>query len=99
MRNVILRGSLAAAWLLIGATPLVVAQPTVLVRSPFRNALTAVRTDNVALTFTQNMSAATDQNVRVFSAQRGGRKAGSYGTAGPTIIFNPTTDFRPGEVV
>ncbi len=83
---------------LLAATS-VLAQPSVTVRSPARNALSAPRPTNVALTFSQTMNAATDQNVRVFSAQRGGKKAGAYTTVGNTITFNPSTDFRPGEKV
>ena len=71
------------------ATPLV----------PARNALTASRTADVRLSFSQNINSASAGNVRVYSAQAGGRKAGTYTTSGGQVTFNPTGDFKAGENV
>lgn len=38
-------------------------------------------------------------DVRVFSQQAGGRKAGTTTVFGNRITFNPAQDFKPGEVV
>ena len=66
---------------------------------------TAAVNSNVAVTFSETMqnSTTTQQAVRVFSQQRGGRMFGSTrGTAsvsGSTVTFDPTNDFRPGETL
>ncbi|WP_035562859.1 FG-GAP-like repeat-containing protein [Hymenobacter sp. IS2118] len=68
-------------------------------RNPTRHANTAAQAANVALTFNQALDAATAANVRVHSTQAGGRKAGAASASGAVLTFNPTTNFRPGEVV
>jgi len=67
--------------------------------SPARNANAAPRPGDVAITFDQAPGAATAGNVRVFSSQTGGRRAGTANVAGNTLIFNPTTDFKAGDVL
>ena len=91
------------ALLLISASP-VLAQPAVTGFLPTRNARSAPRATNVALTFSQAVSAASAANVRVFSAQRGGQlnRAGGGVLSGggtATLTFDPAQDFRPGEVI
>ncbi len=83
--------------LVLFATP-ALAQPTLSSSTPARNARSAPRATNVDLTFSAPMQATTAARVRVFSSL-GGRKLGTTTTSGATISFNPTTDFRPGEVV
>ena len=53
----------------------------------------------MALTFSQNVNPATAADVRVFSGQAGGRRAGAASASGNVVTFNPTADFRPGEKV
>ncbi|MBC7447279.1 MAG: VCBS repeat-containing protein, partial [Hymenobacteraceae bacterium] len=89
--------------LVAGSLP-ALAQPTITGLSPTRNLRNAPRTSNVALTFSQAISAASAGNVRVFSPQRGGqlnRPGGGVLSAGGTntITLDPTANFRPGETV
>ena len=96
--------SLGLSFLLLGALPARAQAPVLTTFSPVRNALAAPRAANVALTFSQPISVATANNVRVFSAQRGGQlnRIGSGVVSGGgtnTLTFDPTTDFRPGETV
>ncbi|GAB4002838.1 hypothetical protein GCM10028807_62200 [Spirosoma daeguense] len=73
--------------------------------NPIRNARSAPRTTNVALTFNQPVSSSPTSlsGLRVFSAQRGGLllngQGGSASVSGNTLSFNPATDFKPGERV
>lgn len=88
--------------ILVGLVPAGVAfaqAPTVTTSSPTRNALTAAPATPVAVTFSQAIDAATGNNLTVYSAQSGGKKAGSHSTNGATVTFDPTTDFKPGETV
>jgi len=75
--------------------------PTLTSVLPARNACAAARTTNVATTFNQALStgSATQQALKVFSQQAGGKKAGVATISGTTITFDPTTDFKPGETV
>ena len=78
--------------------------PVLTSSSPVRNAIAAPRSTNVALTFSQPVSAASAGNIRVFSAQRGGqlvRPGGGTVSGGgtTTISFDPAADFKPGETV
>ncbi|GAB3574893.1 hypothetical protein GCM10027345_09440 [Hymenobacter daeguensis] len=73
--------------------------PAVSSFTPTRNALAAALATNVAVSFSQNIDNATASNIKVFSAQAGGRKAGTYGTSGATVTFDPTANFKPGETV
>ena len=66
---------------------------------PTRNANTAPVASSVAVSFSQDVQAATAGNIRVFSALAGGRKAGTATASGSTLTFDPGTNFRPGEVV
>ncbi|MBD2755594.1 beta strand repeat-containing protein [Spirosoma validum] len=92
--------------LLISASLLTQAQSlTITNRAPARNAHSAPRTTDVALTFDQPISAspASLSGLRVFSAQRGGLlingRGGSTSVSGSTLLVNPATDFKPGETV
>ncbi|WP_324678981.1 FG-GAP-like repeat-containing protein [Hymenobacter sp. GOD-10R] len=69
--------------------------------SPARNARSAPRATDVAVTFNQALStgAATQQALKVFSAQAGGQKAGTATVSGNTLTLNPATDFKAGETV
>ncbi|OUJ73542.1 FG-GAP-like repeat-containing protein [Hymenobacter crusticola] len=75
--------------------------PTVTSLTPVRNATSAPLTTNVAVGFSQPLSTstATQQALRVFSAQAGGKKAGTTTVSGSTLTFDPTTDFKAGEKV
>ncbi|OUJ71097.1 FG-GAP-like repeat-containing protein [Hymenobacter crusticola] len=69
--------------------------------APTRNARSASRNTDVTVAFTQTPSntPATQQALRVFSQQAGGKKAGTATVSGNTLAFNPTTDFKAGETV
>jgi len=69
--------------------------------SPTRNARSTPRNTDVAVTFTQTPSntPATQQALRVFSQQAGGKKAGTATVSGNNLAFNPTSDFKAGETV
>jgi len=75
--------------------------PTVATVSPKRNDNSAPRATNVAVSFSQALSnnASTQQALKVFSQQAGGRKAGTATIGGNTITFDPSTDFKAGETV
>ena len=53
------------------------------------------------MSFDQALSSgtATQQALRVFSQQAGGRKAGTTAISGNTLTFGPGTAFKPGETV
>ncbi|TGE28783.1 FG-GAP-like repeat-containing protein [Hymenobacter metallicola] len=74
--------------------------------NPGVNARSAPLTNSsVALTFSEPITATPPGSaIHVFSAQAGGRKAGSVTLSGSTLSFaaaanTPTTSFKPGEVV
>ena len=73
--------------------------PTITARNPVRNARSGLRAGPVAVTFSQNMGAASASNLKVFGFQAGGKKAGTYSTATNTITFAATVPFRAGERV
>ncbi|WP_324673665.1 FG-GAP-like repeat-containing protein [Hymenobacter sp. GOD-10R] len=68
---------------------------------PARNARSAPRNTDVAVSFNYALSntAATQSALQVFSAQRGGKQAGTATVNGNTLAFNPNTDFKAGETV
>jgi hypothetical protein len=66
---------------------------------PARNTNAAPCATTVRLTYSQDVYPSTAANVRVFSQQAGGRKAGIATATGRTITFNPTINFKPGETV
>ena len=67
--------------------------------SPAVNAHNAATTSNVSATFGQSMQAATSSTFLVHGGFTG-KRAGSYsGASSMTLTFDPTNDFRPGEVV
>ena len=65
--------------------------------SPARNALSADRSTNVAVTASAGLN--SSNAIKVFSPQAGGNKAGNATANGNTLSFNPTADFKPGETV
>jgi hypothetical protein len=67
--------------------------------SPVRNANTAIFVGNVALTFSQDVNASTAANVRVISGQAGGSKAGTATVSNNVLTFDPSANFKPGEVL
>jgi hypothetical protein len=73
--------------------------PTVTSRTPSRNTNAATLSSSVAVTFSQPIAAVTAAGVKIHSAQAGGRKTGTYSTAGSTVTFQPTAAFKPGETV
>ncbi|GGF04000.1 FG-GAP-like repeat-containing protein [Hymenobacter cavernae] len=75
--------------------------PTIVGLSPARNARSAPRATNVAVSFSQALSnnAGTLGALKVFSLQSGGKKAGTATVSGNTLSFNPNIDFKPGEMV
>ncbi|GGF11005.1 hypothetical protein GCM10011383_22760 [Hymenobacter cavernae] len=78
-----------------GATTLL---PTALF--PTRNARSAPRNTDVAVTFNQPLlnNPATQGALKVFG-QQSGLKAGPAAVSSNTLTLNPNTDFRPGEKV
>ncbi|RSK25244.1 LamG-like jellyroll fold domain-containing protein [Hymenobacter metallilatus] len=81
------------------STAFTVDPPAVTSLAPVRNAKTAAAGSNVQVGFSQNINSATASTIRVFSAQAGGRKAGTYSTSGSTVTFDPSVSFEPGETV
>lgn len=75
--------------------------PTVVSVRPVRNARSAPRTTPVTVRFSQplNTTTATQQALKVFSQQAGGRKAGTIISNRDTISLRPTTPFKAGETV
>jgi len=75
--------------------------PVVTSLSPARNARSAPRTTDVTVSFSQALSnnASTQQALKVFSQQAGGKKVGTTTVSGNRLTFNPATDFKPGETV
>ncbi|WP_324673676.1 FG-GAP-like repeat-containing protein [Hymenobacter sp. GOD-10R] len=75
--------------------------PVVTSLSPGRNARSAPRTTDVSATFSQPLrdNPSTRQALKVFSAQTGGKKAGTTTVSGSTLSFNPDKDFKAGETV
>jgi uncharacterized delta-60 repeat protein len=66
---------------------------------PSRNLLATPRSATVAVTFSRELDPATANNLALFSAQAGGRKAGTYVVNGSVIRFDSPTDFKPGETL
>ncbi|MDQ0640272.1 gliding motility-associated-like protein [Pedobacter sp. W3I1] len=76
------------------------AQLTVTSRSPVRNTNIATPAGNIVLNFNGNFPVGTAGDLRVFSAESGGRKTGAASSGGSNILtFNPATNFKPGELV
>ncbi|GGF11000.1 hypothetical protein GCM10011383_22750 [Hymenobacter cavernae] len=80
-----------------------VAPPALAVAStlPARNAVAAPRTTDLGATFSQLIrnNAATLGSLKVFSQQAGGLKAGQALVSNSLLTFNPTVDFKAGEMV
>ena len=69
-------------------------------RQPARNATATPRSTAVTVGFSQAISATSANNLRVFSAQRGGRLAGSVGGGGTTsLTLAPGQPFVAGDVL
>ena len=67
--------------------------------SPVANANNAATTSNVSATFNTAMNAATTSNFIVQGGMTG-KRAGAYsGTSSTTLTFDPTSDFKPNELV
>ena len=67
--------------------------------SPAVNANNGATTSNVSPTFTQTMNAATSSTF-VVRGDMTGKRSGTYsGASSATLTFDPTNDFRPGELV
>ncbi|RZK31964.1 MAG: hypothetical protein EOO63_02770, partial [Hymenobacter sp.] len=67
--------------------------------APARNAVSANRSGNLAVAFSQNMNsaAASDAAVKVFGSQTG-KRAGTFTGGGTNVItFDPAQDLKPGE--
>ncbi|TGE05326.1 FG-GAP-like repeat-containing protein [Hymenobacter fodinae] len=77
--------------------------PSLVVTSlqPARNALAVPRTLPLAVSFDQPLrsDSATLSALRVFSAQAGGRLAGTTTVSGNTLRFTPAAAFKPGETI
>ncbi|WP_210513857.1 FG-GAP-like repeat-containing protein [Hymenobacter terricola] len=75
--------------------------PTVTALAPTRNLRNTPRPGNVAATFSEALAntAATQGALKVYSAQRGGKVAGTAVVSGSTLTFDPSTDFQAGETV
>ena len=67
--------------------------------TPAHNANSVPLGTDISLTYTEAINPMDLNDVRVFSQQAGGRKAGTTSVFGNRITFNPTQDFKPGEVV
>ncbi|GAA4021569.1 hypothetical protein GCM10022409_01550 [Hymenobacter glaciei] len=79
-----------------------VAQPTIIAVSPTANQKAAVRTTPVTVRFSQNLTAGSENALRVFSSQRGGLRTNTSGITtlnNDQLTFSPSFDFRPGETV
>ncbi len=74
--------------------------PVLLSTAPTSHQPFVLPTTNLTFTFDQPMSnaPASANSARVFGGETG-RRAGAGSVAGNAIIFNPTANFRPGELV
>ena len=91
-------GALAALLVLGLAGP--VAAQTITGRAPARNARNVRANTTVRQTFSAPIPLSAAQQVRVFSSQAGGQRAGSSAVSGDTATFTPAGGaFKPGEVV
>ncbi|MGI4875826.1 MAG: FG-GAP-like repeat-containing protein [Janthinobacterium lividum] len=80
---------------------------TVATLSPTRNALTAALSTTVGVTFSDNPSAATVGNIKVFSTEYRGQRTATASISGNTATLTPTVPatgsqvaaFKPGETV
>ncbi|MBD2699665.1 VCBS repeat-containing protein [Spirosoma sp. BT702] len=78
--------------LTVGAQPL-----SLSALSPARNAKSVTRNTNVSVTLSSPPISASA--LTVWSQQAGGKKAGTATINGNSLTFNPSVDFKPGEVV
>lgn len=74
--------------------------PTVLTRTPGRNARNLAPTTRVSLTFSEAISASTSPFVRIYGSQSRGKRAFTTTGAGTAALsYQPTQPFAPGELV
>lgn len=92
-----------AGLLALGLLPLAgrAQAPTLVSRTPARNATAAARASNVVLTFSKPLSSSTAGQVRMFSRQRGGQlvRANNVTVTGSSLTIDPANDLRAGETV
>ncbi|WP_324678543.1 FG-GAP-like repeat-containing protein [Hymenobacter sp. GOD-10R] len=74
---------------------------TVTALTPVRNGVAVPLTGPLSLSFSQLLSnsASTQNALKVFSAQRGGKKASTATVTGNTLSITPSAPFKPGETV
>ena len=73
---------------------------TVITQQPARHAVAAPRASAISVGFSQAISAASAANLRVYSAQRGGKLAGSISGGGTaTLVFTPSQAFVAGDAL
>lgn len=89
-----LQTGLTTAGLLLAGHAL--AQPTIQSLAPARNA-PAARATSVTVQFSEPLRTGSQQALRVYSAQAGGRLAGVATLSGNQLSFTPGTRFRAGE--
>ncbi|OUJ68774.1 FG-GAP-like repeat-containing protein [Hymenobacter crusticola] len=79
----------------------VTAPPQLVSVAPITGQVPIARNTPVTFSFNQSLStgAPTQQAVKVFSQQAGGKKAGTTAVIGGALRFTPSTDFKPGETV
>ncbi len=74
--------------------------PVVTTVAPARNTVAADRSTTAQITFSEPMTAASADNVRVFGSLLGGRQAGTVtGGGSATLTFSPAQRYAPGEVI
>ena len=67
--------------------------------SPAANANSAATTTNISATFNKAMKAATSSTFVVHGGMTGKRSGTYSGSGSATATFDPTKDFKPGELV
>jgi len=97
MQTSSLRLALAASVLLFATEQLWAQTPVITSVTPGRNTRAATRNTNVAATLSQAFPAGATLNV--FGSQAGGKKTGTTAVSGNTVTFDPSADFKPGELV
>jgi hypothetical protein len=73
--------------------------PAVTAITPKPNTIAAPTTTPVTVSFNQPLSTGTSTQLRVYSHQAGGKKAGTATVSGNTLSFVPATPFKAGETV
>ncbi|GAB2790509.1 MULTISPECIES: FG-GAP-like repeat-containing protein [Hymenobacter] len=82
------------------ASYIVQVPPVVTAVAPARNTVAADRSTTAQITFSEPMTAASADNVRVFGSLLRGRQAGTItGGGSATLTFSPAQGYAPGEVI